>query len=231
MLEMTAERFPSALEAHSQRVNDVCLGANTDRAEATIQNQIKTYADRYVERNEVPAPADVVAQVTARYREQYDHDLRQRATTLEQEHTEIGRAIEAAIVSSRVLPTWVEIAPENDMRAVRFYIELDRAERKVTGLTRRAVRELYERASDDGDRTLVTLIERNLSVLPLQDDPVTDAVEVSRLQQAIAARQEARVPQWLRDAQTRHGEIRSLHFDHLHRHLTREQRGIATAVR
>ena len=71
------------------------------------------------------------------------------------------------------------------------------------------------------------MIERDHGQLVLRDDPDHDAIAMMRLRDAIAARQAARVPRWLTDARTHHAEIKSLHFDHLRKHLLSDQRAIA----
>jgi hypothetical protein len=228
-MEMTEARFPVALEEHGQALNAVAIEAA--RANETIDRQLAEYRKRFQERNEIACPPDVEREVSGRYRQQFDADLRQRATTLEQEHRTIGAAIETAITTARVLPNFLELAPTDDLKAIRHHLEVERAERRVDGMTRAALVALYTGTTDERDRTLVALIERELTRLPLRDDPANDVTAMLQLQRAIEARQAARIPRWLLDARVRHGEIRSLHFDHLHRHLTRDGRGIAAVPR
>ena len=113
----------------------------------------------------------------------------------------LPKTIADEITKARTLRSRVEDDPDNDLAAIRQFHEDDRAERLLTGKTRRQVLNIYERTNDKTDRTLVARIEQQgMGGVVLMDDPEHDAIYSDRLTKAIAARQDARVPKALFEA-------------------------------
>jgi hypothetical protein len=210
------------------------------RIAAAVEEGLAKVRDHFTVGGVSAVPAAVLQDSEAQLRAAYDERLRETAAKLRAELADTEKTIKENIELVGQLADPLEkaaarytSATEHELAKLRIGLDLDRAERRLTGKPLAGRADLYEQATDERDEALIYVIETQARTgwrdIPLTGDS-NDAAAVLRLRRLIEARQRARVEKAapdLLEAQARLKAALPAQVRDLFGHLLDQHRGLA----